>query len=451
MSLVLDNGGSLKAEHGTGRVMAPFVRRQYGDELYDVMRSLKRLFDPRGLLNPGVLISDDPDAHLRHIKLAPHGRGGGRPLRRVRLLRAGVPVARPHPDPAPADRAPPGHPQRRAGRGRRHGRSGSSAPTSTRAWTPARSTGCAPPRARSASTPDCWSRRSAARTCPTPVGGRLDRGRHSTGARRRRWPRPPSRWPRAVPGPLSAATAVGRVAARRRHGAAVDPRPASRRGVPPPSSARRRPPDAVYLPACVNVMFGPAEGPGVQVAFEDLCAAAGLTLLVPDGIDSLCCGTPWSSKGVVAGVDGDARSRCCRWCARPPTAGGCRSSATPRRAPRASGTCSGDEVQVIDVVAFVAERVLPVLGPYERLSSLTLHPTCSSTQLGLDPALRDRRRGRRRDRHRAARLGLLRVRRRPRDAAPGAHRRRRPGARPRRLSGSARRRTLAATAPASSA
>ncbi len=71
MYLVLDNGGSLKAEHGTGRVMAPFVRRQYGDELYDVMRTVKRLVDPRGLLNPGVLLSDDPQAHLRHIKLAP--------------------------------------------------------------------------------------------------------------------------------------------------------------------------------------------------------------------------------------------------------------------------------------------------------------------------------------------------------------------------------------------
>ena len=45
-------GGSLKAEHGTGRVMAPYVRRQYGDELYDVMRELKRLFDPRRHAQP---------------------------------------------------------------------------------------------------------------------------------------------------------------------------------------------------------------------------------------------------------------------------------------------------------------------------------------------------------------------------------------------------------------
>ncbi|MGW0593066.1 FAD-binding oxidoreductase [Streptosporangium sp. NPDC002607] len=49
---VLRRGGTLKAEHGTGRVMAPFVRRQYGDELYDVMREVKGLCDPAGALNP---------------------------------------------------------------------------------------------------------------------------------------------------------------------------------------------------------------------------------------------------------------------------------------------------------------------------------------------------------------------------------------------------------------
>ena len=71
VDLVLAAGGNLKAEHGTGRAMAPYVRRQYGDELYDVMRELKRLCDPAGILNPGVIIDDDPDAHVRHIKLTP--------------------------------------------------------------------------------------------------------------------------------------------------------------------------------------------------------------------------------------------------------------------------------------------------------------------------------------------------------------------------------------------
>ncbi|WP_420898057.1 FAD-binding and (Fe-S)-binding domain-containing protein [Cryobacterium lyxosi] len=71
VDLVLGEGGSLKAEHGTGRVMAPYVQRQYGDELYDVMRRIKVLFDPAGLLNPGVLINDDPNAHLKDLKAIP--------------------------------------------------------------------------------------------------------------------------------------------------------------------------------------------------------------------------------------------------------------------------------------------------------------------------------------------------------------------------------------------
>jgi D-lactate dehydrogenase len=71
VELVLGFDGSLKAEHGTGRMMAPFVRRQYGDELHDVMKEVKKLFDPLGVLNPGVIISDDPEAHTRNVKVTP--------------------------------------------------------------------------------------------------------------------------------------------------------------------------------------------------------------------------------------------------------------------------------------------------------------------------------------------------------------------------------------------
>jgi D-lactate dehydrogenase len=63
--------GSLKAEHGTGRNMAPFVAREWGPELYAVMREIKALFDPEGLLNPGCLIDDDPQGHVRHFKAMP--------------------------------------------------------------------------------------------------------------------------------------------------------------------------------------------------------------------------------------------------------------------------------------------------------------------------------------------------------------------------------------------
>ncbi|PJG57590.1 FAD-binding and (Fe-S)-binding domain-containing protein, partial [Aeromonas cavernicola] len=64
-------GGSLKAEHGTGRNMAPYVELEWGADGMNLMRRIKALFDPAGLLNPGVIINDDPNAHLAHLKPMP--------------------------------------------------------------------------------------------------------------------------------------------------------------------------------------------------------------------------------------------------------------------------------------------------------------------------------------------------------------------------------------------
>jgi D-lactate dehydrogenase len=63
--------GSLKAEHGTGRNMAPFVEMEWGRDAYRLMRTIKELLDPTGILNPGVIISDDPQGHLRDLKPLP--------------------------------------------------------------------------------------------------------------------------------------------------------------------------------------------------------------------------------------------------------------------------------------------------------------------------------------------------------------------------------------------
>ncbi|WP_086980686.1 FAD-binding and (Fe-S)-binding domain-containing protein [Vibrio aphrogenes] len=63
--------GSLKAEHGTGRNMAPYVELEWGKQGYRLMQEIKRLFDPQGLLNPGVIINNDSDAHLTHLKPMP--------------------------------------------------------------------------------------------------------------------------------------------------------------------------------------------------------------------------------------------------------------------------------------------------------------------------------------------------------------------------------------------
>ena len=63
--------GALKAEHGTGRNMAPFVETEWGSEGYEIMRRLKNLADPHNLLNPGVIINPDRRAHLEDLKRIP--------------------------------------------------------------------------------------------------------------------------------------------------------------------------------------------------------------------------------------------------------------------------------------------------------------------------------------------------------------------------------------------
>ena len=63
--------GSLKAEHGTGRNMAPFLTAQWGEEGVALMRALKDIIDPKGILNPGVILNDDPKAHITHLKPMP--------------------------------------------------------------------------------------------------------------------------------------------------------------------------------------------------------------------------------------------------------------------------------------------------------------------------------------------------------------------------------------------
>ncbi|OOV98121.1 MULTISPECIES: FAD-binding and (Fe-S)-binding domain-containing protein [unclassified Pseudomonas] len=69
--VAVEFGGSLKAEHGTGRNMAPFVELEWGSDAYQLMWQLKRLLDPNGILNPDVVLSDDPQIHLKHLKPLP--------------------------------------------------------------------------------------------------------------------------------------------------------------------------------------------------------------------------------------------------------------------------------------------------------------------------------------------------------------------------------------------
>ncbi len=63
--------GSLKAEHGTGRNMAPFVEKEWGEAAYKIMLKIKDIFDPHKLINPGVIINENPKIHLENLKPLP--------------------------------------------------------------------------------------------------------------------------------------------------------------------------------------------------------------------------------------------------------------------------------------------------------------------------------------------------------------------------------------------
>ena len=69
--VVKEYDGSLKAEHGTGRNISPFVELEWGSEAYELMREIKAIFDPESILNPGVILNNDPLAHLKNLKPLP--------------------------------------------------------------------------------------------------------------------------------------------------------------------------------------------------------------------------------------------------------------------------------------------------------------------------------------------------------------------------------------------
>ena len=69
--VVEEYDGSLKAEHGTGRNMAPFVKYEWREKAYEVMKELKSIFDPEGLLNQGVIFNDDPECFIKCLKPLP--------------------------------------------------------------------------------------------------------------------------------------------------------------------------------------------------------------------------------------------------------------------------------------------------------------------------------------------------------------------------------------------
>ena len=67
LGMIKEYGGAWSGEHGDGRVRSPFLQKYFGDRIYDAFRQIKRLFDPEGLMNPGLIVDPPPmDRNLRY-------------------------------------------------------------------------------------------------------------------------------------------------------------------------------------------------------------------------------------------------------------------------------------------------------------------------------------------------------------------------------------------------
>ncbi|HEY0247851.1 MAG TPA: FAD-binding and (Fe-S)-binding domain-containing protein [Gryllotalpicola sp.] len=385
--LILTNGGTLKAEHGTGRIMAPFVRRQYGDELFEVMRAVKALIDPGQVLNPGVLLSDDPDAYVRELKTSPSVEEEV-----DRCVECG------YCEPACPSRDLTLTPRQRIVLRRERARAEAAGDDALVRELDADY--------RHDGVETCAVDGMCQTACPVRINtGDLVRRLRAEGAGRveqAAWRTAGRHWDaasRVIGGVLTVAAAVpavlpetGTTVARALLGADRVPRYSAglphggaRRPVVTHEAAR-----AVYFASCMNTMFGPEGESGVGDSFLSLCRRAGVSLRTPEDLPDLCCGTPWKSKGMSAGY-AEMVSRVAASLRRSTEDGllpvVCDASSCTEGLEVLLAAAQQEHIRVIDAVAFVAEHVLPVLPPTHKLASLVLHPTCSSTQLDINDAL----------------------------------------------------------------
>jgi D-lactate dehydrogenase len=399
VDLVLEQGGSLKAEHGTGRIMAPFVRRQYGDTLYAMMHEVKRLFDPDRILNPGVVLSDDPDSYLRDLKLVPTVEAEV-----DRCVECGYcePTC-PSKDLTLTPR------QRIALR---------------RDLQMAEAAGDHDLVAELRADYDydgvqtCAADGMCAIACPVDINTgdlvRRLRAEHRNPALAAGWSVAAKVWgpvtraggvaldvAKALPTPLvRAATTVGRAVL------GADTVPQYDGSLPGGGSKRPSPggdpatADAVFFAACIGTMLGPeggAEGTGIgaTAAFLRLAERAGLRLVVPVHSGSLCCGTPWKSKGFLDGyrsmtarvlpalLDASDGGRLPIVC----DAASCTEGLETMQSIAALAGEAEPALRLVDATTFARERMLERLTPVQNVGSVAVHRTCSTTALGANADL----------------------------------------------------------------
>lgn len=394
VELVLAQQGSLKAEHGTGRIMAPFVRRQYGDELTDMMWEIKRLFDPDLILNPGVVLSDDPDSYLRDLKRVPTVE------KEVdRCVECG------YCEPTCPSKSITLTPRQRIVIRR------------DMAW--AEEQGDTELLADLKSDYDydgvqtCAVDGMCGVACPVDINTgdlvRRLRAEQSSKVEGAFWGTAAKHWSTvtraggvaltvadALPVPLvRGVTHLGRAML------GADTVPLYDSGLPRGGSKPPRPESpiearAVFFGACIGTMFGAeTDGPGSRDALQALLDRTGIAVVIPEENGGLCCGTPWKSKGHLDGYrlmsdrvldslweasrHGELPIVC--------DAASCTEGLDVMLAHSVAKNPRYRGLRIEDATTFVAREVLPLLSVPNKLDSIAVHPTCSTTALGATGAL----------------------------------------------------------------
>ena len=374
VAMVVDrHDGALKAEHGTGRNMAPFVLREWGDAAYAIMREVKRLVDPDGILNPGVLLNDDPRVHVANLKSLP----------RIddevdRCIECGFCESKcPSRDLTLTPR------QRIVIRREQARRSAAG----DLAGLEALSLGL-----DYALLDTCATDGMCATACPVGIDtGALVKKLRAEGHG-------------AIARAAARASAVGFRGVEALARAALSFRvpwgDLPGRASPLPDTGAREGADAVYFPSCVTRVLGPPRDEalafGLASTMVRVAARAGLRLWIPRDVSGTCCGMPYASKGFEeahAVAANRAIDRLFRWSdgGRLPVvvdSSPCAFSLTTcRTVLDAKQSERFDAMRIEDAVGWAHDAMLPRLPLHRRVPRAAVHPVCSIVKMGLVPKL----------------------------------------------------------------
>jgi D-lactate dehydrogenase len=395
VELIVDKyDGSLKAEHGTGINMAPYVEREWGEKATGLMWRVKELADPDGVLAPGVVLNRDSGAHLRNLKTMPE----------VEEESASTCVECGFCEPVCPSRDLTTTPRQRIVLRREIARQPQGSPLRAALEEEYAYDGL----------DTCAADGSCRLACPLGIDTgalvkELREERHGPRAEARAL-RGAKHWGGIEKASRAALRVGGPIARRTKRGA----------GLPGAASARlpgteREGAAAVYVPSCTNRIFAsPADGPissdagrksthrrgvgGLAEALVAVSARAGLPVWIPAEVAGSCCGLPWGSKGY-----GDAHrhkanemvERLWRWSGEgelPVVIDA--ASCTHAIAEPGEGVLNGTNAErlaamtILDSVAWAHDRLLPRFEIDRKVGSATVHPTCATRQMGLAPRLR---------------------------------------------------------------